>query len=84
LDIDVQGVKSVKQTDLNPWYVFIMPPSLSVLEHRLRSRGTETEDAIVKVSVSISFDNYTIFMSTFKTYLMDCGACSLECDWYVC
>lgn len=48
LDIDSQGVKSVKGTDLNPVLVFIKPPSLEVLEHRLRSRGTETEEAIQK------------------------------------
>eukprot|EP01135_Chromosphaera_perkinsii_P005893 Nk52_evm26s370 gene=Nk52_evmTU26s370 len=48
LDIDVQGVKSLKQTDLNPLYVFIEPPSIAILEKRLRGRGTETEDKIQK------------------------------------
>ena len=36
LDIDVQGVKAVKNTDLTPMFVFIKPPSLEVLEKRLR------------------------------------------------
>mmetsp|Transcript_8221 Transcript_8221/g.6850 ORF Transcript_8221/g.6850 Transcript_8221/m.6850 type:complete len:164 (+) Transcript_8221:2-493(+) len=51
LDIDVQGVESIKaSTDLgfNPAYVFISPPSLEVLEKRLRDRNTETEEAIQK------------------------------------
>jgi len=48
LDIDVQGVKSVKQTDLKPKYVFIKPPSLEVLEQRLRDRKTETEESLNK------------------------------------
>ncbi|OWA52083.1 Guanylate kinase [Hypsibius exemplaris] len=48
LDIDSQGVKNVKTTDLNPVYLFIRPPSQAVLEQRLRSRGTETEEAIQK------------------------------------
>lgn len=48
LDIDSQGVKNVKATDLNPVYVFIKPPNLAVLEQRLRSRGTETEEAVQK------------------------------------
>ena len=48
LDIDVQGVKAVKKTDLQPQYVFIKPPSLAVLEQRLRARGTETEDSLNK------------------------------------
>jgi guanylate kinase len=46
LDIDMQGVRSVKETDLNPVYVLIKPPSLKVLEERLRGRKTDTEEAI--------------------------------------
>lgn len=50
LDIDVQGVKSVKKTNLSSLtgIVYIAPPSLEVLEQRLRSRGTETEDSLAK------------------------------------
>jgi guanylate kinase len=46
LDIDIQGVKQVKQTDFNPHYVFVMPPSIEELECRLRDRGTETEESL--------------------------------------
>ena len=46
LDIDVQGVKAVKKTDLIPLFVFIKPPSLETLEQRLRDRGTETEESL--------------------------------------
>ena len=46
LDIDVQGVQKVKQSSLDPHYVFIAPPSREELEKRLRGRGTESEDAI--------------------------------------
>ncbi|KAJ1929486.1 hypothetical protein IWQ60_001098 [Tieghemiomyces parasiticus] len=45
LDIDMQGVKSVKKTDLNARFLFIAPPSLEALEQRLRGRGTETEES---------------------------------------
>jgi Guanylate kinase len=31
LDIDVQGVKSIKQTDLKCRYVFVKPPSIAEL-----------------------------------------------------
>jgi len=48
LDIDVQGVKSLKRTDLNPLYIFIKPPSIEALEKRLRDRGTETEESLKK------------------------------------
>ena len=50
LDIDVQGVRAVKESRLEGVrYVFVRPPSLEVLEERLRARGTETEEAIEKV-----------------------------------
>ncbi|KXS12093.1 guanylate kinase [Gonapodya prolifera JEL478] len=46
LDIDLQGVKSVKERGLGAKFVFVKPPSMEILETRLRSRGTETESAI--------------------------------------
>ena len=48
LDIDIQGVRNLKKTDLNPIYCFIKPPSLEILEKRLRDRGTETEESLNK------------------------------------
>lgn len=48
LDIDMQGVKSVKNTHINPRYIFIQPPSIQQLEERLRGRGTENEDSLAK------------------------------------
>merc|ERR1719384_61978 len=45
LDIDVQGVKNIKRTDLDPDYVFIKPPSRAALEERLRARRTENEES---------------------------------------
>ena len=46
LDIDMQGVKSVKESNLPAKYIFIAPPSFEELEGRLRGRATETEEAI--------------------------------------
>ncbi|KAF4126353.1 guanylate kinase [Geosmithia morbida] len=48
LDIEMEGVKQIKQSKLDARYVFIAPPSLHVLEARLRGRGTETEGAVLK------------------------------------
>lgn len=48
LDIEIEGVKQVKKTDLNPLLVFIMPPSLEELERRLRARNTESEESLQK------------------------------------
>ena len=64
LDIDVQGVRQVKESGLEGVrYVFIKPPSLEVLEERLRSRGTETEEAIEKVTYAVH--KYFGFFDTF-------------------
>jgi len=48
LKIDVQGAASVKRAMGDAIMVFIVPPSLSVLEERLRGRGTESEEALQK------------------------------------
>ncbi|PGH17026.1 guanylate kinase [Helicocarpus griseus UAMH5409] len=48
LDIEMEGVKQVKKTDLNARFLFLAPPSLEVLEQRLRGRGTETEESLTK------------------------------------
>lgn len=46
LDIDMQGVRNIKRTDLNPIYISIQPPSMDVLEKRLRDRKTESEESL--------------------------------------
>ncbi|XP_028449544.1 guanylate kinase isoform X4 [Perca flavescens] len=48
LDIDMQGVRNIKRTDLNPIYISIQPPSMAVLEKRLRDRKTESEESLRK------------------------------------
>ncbi|TNM88047.1 guanylate kinase 1b isoform X1 [Takifugu rubripes] len=48
LDVDIQGVRRIKETDLNPIYISIQPPSMDILEKRLRDRQTETEDSLQK------------------------------------
>ena len=46
LDIEVQGAAQVKALMPEALTVFIAPPSLEILEQRLRGRGTETEETI--------------------------------------
>lgn len=48
LDIDVQGVRQVKDSHIEATYIFIAPPSMEALEARLRGRGTEKEEDIQK------------------------------------
>jgi guanylate kinase len=46
LDIDWQGTQQLKQVDPDIVRVFILPPSMTELERRLRARGTDTEEVI--------------------------------------
>ena len=46
MDIDLEGVRQVKRSELRPHFVFISPPSMEVYEERLRARESETEDTI--------------------------------------
>ena len=48
LDVDKQGVKNIRKTDLQPLFIYISPPSFEILEKRLRARKTDTEAAIEK------------------------------------
>ena len=48
LEIEVQGALKVKEKCPDANMVFIIPPSFSALEFRLRSRGTESDDVIAK------------------------------------
>ena len=46
LSIDVQGAMQVKQRYPRACFIFILPPSIQVLEKRLRGRLTEDKEAI--------------------------------------
>ena len=55
LDIDVQGAAQLRAlcSDSSEFceackFIFIMPPSFEELERRLRTRGTETEESILR------------------------------------
>jgi guanylate kinase len=48
LDVDVQGGMCLKRSLPEAVLIFILPTSMTVLEKRLRKRGTESEEAIVK------------------------------------
>ncbi|MFJ7746981.1 guanylate kinase [Peribacillus sp. NPDC097295] len=46
LEIEVQGAKQVREKFPEGLFIFLAPPSLSELESRIVTRGTETEEAI--------------------------------------
>lgn len=41
-------MKQVKKTDLNARFLFLQPPSVEILEKRLRGRATDSEEAILE------------------------------------
>ncbi len=46
LEIEVQGAMQVRRHYPEAAFVFVAPPSMEVLEQRLRGRGTESEEVI--------------------------------------
>jgi len=46
LDIDWQGTQQLKQVDPDIVRVFILPPSMTELERRLRARGTDSDEVV--------------------------------------
>lgn len=48
LNIDIQGASQVKKRCPEAVLIFILPPSIGILEQRLRNRKSDTEDEILK------------------------------------
>ncbi|SLM30121.1 guanylate kinase [Desulfamplus magnetovallimortis] len=48
LDIDVQGAEQIMRAFPEAVTIFVMPPSIEILEQRLRKRGTDSDDTIAK------------------------------------
>lgn len=48
LEIDVQGAIQVKENHPEVVSIFLLPPSMEELEHRIVTRGTETKEEIRK------------------------------------
>jgi len=48
LEIDVQGARAIRASFEGAVLIFVMPPSLQVLEERLRGRGSDAKDIITR------------------------------------
>jgi len=46
MDVDVQGARNIRQGLKECVLLFLLPPSLEVLEERLRARATDSEEAL--------------------------------------
>ena len=68
LDIDTQGALNIQKRFSGAVYIFIAPPSLSVLEERLRGRGSETPESLkrrlkragAEIELSHSYDHVIV------------------------
>jgi guanylate kinase len=78
LEIDWQGAKQIKQLLPDSIAIFILPPSIAVLEQRLRNRGQDDEqviarrmrDAVAEMSHYAEFD-YLVVNDDFATALAE-------------
>jgi guanylate kinase len=56
-DVDVKGGMNLKQIfGKNTLAIFVIPPSVEELEHRLRHRGTETEEKIIQRLIKANYE----------------------------
>ena len=56
LEIEVEGAEQIRKKFPDALSIFLMPPSKSELEKRIRKRGTENEDSINKRLERASFE----------------------------
>lgn len=48
LEIDIQGALNIKEKYPEGVYIFILPPSMEELKHRIVNRGSETKESLEK------------------------------------
>tara|TARA_B100000212_G_scaffold300819_1_gene246334 strand:- start:66 stop:620 length:555 start_codon:yes stop_codon:yes gene_type:complete len=56
LEIEVEGAEQIRKKFPEALSIFLMPPSKNELEKRIRNRGTENEDSIIKRLDRASFE----------------------------
>ncbi len=63
LEIDVKGAAQIKSKYPSCVTIFIMPPSFKELERRLRGRGTDREESIIKrlAEAKTELSKYNLF-----------------------
>ncbi len=81
LEIDWQGARQVRAVFPDAVSVFILPPSMQVLEQRLRARATDSEATIARRLAAASSEiahagefEYAIVNNDFETARADLGA----------
>ncbi len=46
MDIDVQGARQIRGKNIGAIFIFVLPPSMGILENRLKSRASDDERTI--------------------------------------
>lgn len=68
----MEGVKQIRESDLDPLFVFVMPPSIDELKRRLVGRNTETPESIQKrLDTAIREIEYGILKLRFKNSIRE-------------
>jgi guanylate kinase len=78
LDLDPQGAENIKKHYTNSVLIYVLPPSMEVLEKRLRGRGTDDEtvmklrleQALNDIKTCLWYD-YVIINDDLKTAIED-------------
>ncbi len=88
LEIDWQGAQQVRKQFPSAIGIFILPPSIEILEQRLRKRGQDNDDVIARrvaaaageIAHAPEFD-YVIINENFETALSQLAAitCAARC-----
>lgn len=81
LDIDVQGGFGIKKLRPDSVLVFLLPPSMEILEERLRGRKSDSEDVIElrlrnareEIANALKYD-YVVINEDFNTAVTRCRA----------
>ncbi|MGH8015182.1 MAG: guanylate kinase [Candidatus Zixiibacteriota bacterium] len=63
LDVDVQGAEAIRRKFRHAISIFVLPPSVRELRHRLRRRGTETKEQL-----QVRFENAKREMREYKKF----------------
>ena len=81
LEIEVEGGKQVRKNCSEAVSIFILPPSIKILEQRLKNRGTESNDVVIsrlerarkEIEVAFEYD-YAIINDDIKKCVQDMNA----------
>lgn len=77
LEIEVQGATQVRKKFPEGIFIFLAPPSLSELENRIVTRGTESED-LIKSRMKAAREE--IYMMSLYDYVVENDQVELACE----